>query len=395
MNGKASVWNRVASKTIHFRARSAVGSGIALLCALAVSTQAQAVGPVSVQNLVTDDQTVNPAQIADSDLVNAWGVSYFPTGPFWVSDNGSHVSTLYSVNPTTNVTSKVNLTVSIPGEGSVTGQVFNGGSQFNGNPFLFVSEDGTVSGWRMALGTNAEALAALNGIYKGVTMSTINGNSYLYAANFRNGTVDVIKGAASAPNLSGTGTFTDPDPNHDLTGFAPFNVENIDGQIYVTYAKQDADHEDDVAGAGNGVIDKFDLQGNFVERFATGGVLNSPWGMAIAPSSFGAIAGDLLVGNFGDGKINVFDPKTGKLIGTLTKGDGSDVQIEGLWALIAGNGTNAGSAQNIFFSAGPGDEAHGLFGVLSAVPEPGTYMLFGFGLSALWFARRRLTDRAS
>jgi uncharacterized protein (TIGR03118 family) len=389
MQRTAAVSKSLVSNAARYCLRIAAGFSVALLCALGVGAPAQAVGPVSVQNLVTDDQTVNPAQIADPALVNPWGVSYFPTGPFWVSDNGSHVSTLYQVNPATNVTNKQGLTVTIPGEGSVTGQVFNGGSQFNGNPFLFVSEDGTISGWRNSLGTNAETLVALNGIYKGVTLSTINQNSYLYAANFRNGTVDVVKGAASAPNLSGTGNFTDPDPNHDLTGFAPFNVQNIGDQIYVTYAKQDAAHEDDVAGAGNGVINKFDLQGNFLGRFATGGALNSPWGMVIAPSSFGAIAGDLLVGNFGDGKINVFDPKTGQFIGTLTKGDGSDVEIEGLWALIRGNGGSAGSDQNIFFSAGPGDESHGLFGVLSAVPEPSTWALVGFGLSVLFYLRRR------
>jgi uncharacterized protein (TIGR03118 family) len=354
-----------------------------------------------VQNLVTDDQSVNAAPVTDSDLRNAWGVSYLPTGPFWVSDNASGLSTSYRVVPGTRVTTKIMIGtpsvsgISIPGAGNPTGQAVNIGSQFNqfnNDVFLFVSEDGTISGWRPALGATAETLVLHNdaNVYKGVTLANIGSNTYLYAANFRAGTVDVMKGNPSAPGLSGN--FTDPNLP---SGFAPFNVENIGSEIYVAYAKQKLpDKEDDDAGPGNGFLDRFSLQGEFLARVATGGALNSPWGMVIAPSSFGALAGDLLVGNFGDGKINVFDPKTGKFIGTLTKGDGSDVEIEGLWALIAGNGMNAGSDQEIFFTAGPGDETHGLFGVLFAVPEPRTYALLGVGLiSTAFFVRRRRSDR--
>jgi uncharacterized protein (TIGR03118 family) len=373
--------------------------GIALTCACAVSSPAQALGPVSVQNLVTDDQSVNSAQITDKDLVNPWGVSYTGTGPFWVSDNGTGKSTFYTVNPGTNATSKLTLppplsinAVQIPGAGNVTGQVFNSSSQFNSNLFLFVSEDGTVSGWRPALGANAETLvpANTNNVYKGVTLSTVGTNRYLYAANFKAGTIDVFKGNSGAPNL--TGNLTDPNLP---SGFAPFNVENIDNQIYVTYAKQDADKEDDVAGAGNGFVDKFNQQGQFLARVASGNPadpskgdpLNSPWGMVIAPSSFGALAGDLLIGNFGDGTIDVFD-KNNHFLGKLTKGDGNEVEIEGLWALIAGNDSLAGSTQSIFFTAGPGEEAHGLFGVL-AVPEPSSVALLSIGLSGLLVFRSR------
>ena len=399
MKDSASVCNEVISNNSRWPERGAIASAIALLGTLVMISPAQALGPVSVQNLVTDDQSVNPAPITDPDLRNAWGVSYLPTGPFWVSDNASGLSTIYRVVPATKVTTKIMIGtppvsgVTIPGAGTgnPTGQAANIGSQFNHDVFLFVSEDGTISGWRPALGTTAERLVTPNdaNVYKGVTLANIGTNTYLYAANFRAGTIDVLKGDPSAPSL--IGNFTDPNLP---SGFAPFNVENIGNEIYVTYAKQKLpDKEDDDAGPGNGFVDKFSPQGELLARIATGGVLNSPWGMVIAPSSFGALAGDLLVGNFGDGKINVFDLKTGKFIGTLTKGDGSDVEIEGLWALIAGNGMNAGSDQDIFFTAGPGDETHGLFGVLSAVPEPKTYALLGLGLmSTVFFVRRRRSE---
>ena len=333
MKDSVSGCNEVVSNSSRWRRRGAIGSAIALLGTLAMISPAQALGPVSVQNLVTDDQSVNPAQITDSDLRNAWGVSYLPTGPFWVSDNASGLSTIYRVAPDTKVTTKVMIGtpsvsgISIPGAGNPTGQAANMGSQFNNDVFLFVSEDGTISGWRPALGTTAERLVLADDakVYKGVTLANIGSNTYLYAANFRAGTIDVLKGDPSAPGLSGN--FTDPNLP---SGFAPFNVENIGNEIYVAYAKQKPDKEDDDAGPGNGFLDKFSLQGEFLARVATKGALNSPWGMVIAPSSFGALAGDLLVGNFGDGKINVFDPKTGKFLGTLTKGDGSDVEIEGL-----------------------------------------------------------------
>jgi len=187
-----------------------------------------------VNNLVTDDQSAHAAQITDPELVNAWGVSFGPTSPFWVSANGSGKSTLYVVNPLTQATTKVSLTVSIPGDGSVTGQVFNSNSasSFSGNNFLFVSEDGTVSGWRGALGTTAEnvALASSANVYKGAAFASISGNSYLYAANFRAGMIDVFKGTSGAPTLPGS--FTDPGLP---AGYAPFNVQNLNGTLNVIH----------------------------------------------------------------------------------------------------------------------------------------------------------------
>ena len=348
-----------------------------------------------VTNLVTDDQSAHSAQITDAGLVNAWGVSFGPTSPFWVSANGTGTSTLYAVNPSTQETAKVNLTVSIPGNGSVTGQVFNSSpaSSFGGNNFLFVSEDGTVSGWRGALGTTAETLAIASSanVYKGSAFASVGGNSYLYAANFRAGTIDVFKGASGAPSL--TGSFTDPTLP---SGYAPFNVQNLNGTLYVTYALQDAMKHDELAGAGRGIVDSFDLQGNLLARVAAGGTLNAPWGLAIAPSSFGAMAGDLLVGNFGDGRITAFDAKTHAQRGQVLGPDGQPLSIDGLWALSPGNDGMGGSSHLLYFTAGPDGETHGLFGVLTPVPEPSSYalLLAGIGILGLWRQRRDWVERS-
>jgi uncharacterized protein (TIGR03118 family) len=341
---------------------------------------------VAVTNLVTDNQLVHPAQIADPDLVNPWGVSYLPGGPFWVSDNGKGKSTLYSVSPTTLATSKVGLTVTIPGAGSVTGQVANSTNNFNQNRFLFVSEDGTISGWRPALGTTAETLQTglSANVYKGAALASVGANTFLYAANFRAGTIDVVKGDPTAPNLSGN--FTDPNLP---AGYSPFNVQNLGDKIYVAYALRNAANDEEIPGAGNGIVDEFNAEGHLLHRIATGGNLNAPWGLAIAPPSFGELAGDLLVGNFGDGQIHAFDLNTRTFSGTLTDQASHPITIDGLWALMPGNNGAAGSAQQIFFSAGPDEESHGLFGVLVAVPEPSTYVLMALGLGGLCLLRVR------
>jgi uncharacterized protein (TIGR03118 family) len=340
----------------------------------------------SVTNLVTNDQTVNSALITDPFLKNAWGISHSTGSPFWVSDNAAGVATLYQVNPTTNATTKVTIGsppdpsggVVIPplGSGTPTGQVFNSASvtgAFNGDAFLFVSEDGTISGWRTAQGTTAEVLqtGTTANVYKGTTLDTTGGHSYLLAANFRAGAVDVSKGDAGAPALAGK--FLDPNLP---AGYAPFNIQTLGNMIYVTYALQDAAKHDDDPGAGHGFVSAFDLQGNFLGRIGAMGSLNSPWGLAIAPSSFGSVAGDLLVGNFGDGTINLFspDPATPGFLGQLSGVDGKPIAIDGLWGLITGNDGSGGSSQKIYFSAGPTGETNGLFGVIQ-VPEPNSMIL--------------------
>lgn len=358
------------------------------IAALASFSQPAAAITFSQTNLVTDNQGANAAQITDANLKNAWGIAASATSPFWVSDNGTGVSTVYQVNPATNATVKQALTVTIPNAGNVTGQVFNGNAAaFNGDRFLFVSEDGTISGWRAALVSTAEILQAGSAanVYKGTTAATIGPDSYLYAANFRAGTIDVVKGTGGAPNL--TGNFIDPGLP---AGYAPFNIQNLNGQLYVTYALQDGTKTDDVAGAGNGFVSVFDLQGTFISRVASHGTLNSPWGLAIAPTSFGAFAGDLLVGNFGDGTINAFNLAGNSFVGQLLGANGNPLAIDGLWGLAVGNNASAGSSQSIYFSAGPNGEVNGLFGVLSAIPEPATFLLMGLGIVLMPALSRRI-----
>jgi uncharacterized protein (TIGR03118 family) len=356
-------------------------SEILIFTALAFFSQAAtATTSFSRINLVTDDQTINAAKINDPNLINAWGISYSSTGPFWVSDNGKGVSTLYTVNPVTNATLQSPLIVTIPGNGSVTGQVFNPSTDpkvFNGNRFIFVSEDGTVSGWRGALGTTAETLNAGSptNIYKGVAEATVSGNSYIYAANFGTGGIDVNKGTTTAPDLSGN--FTDPNLPTD---YAPFNIQNLGDKLYVTYALHTLGSGDEKPGPGLGYVDVFSTQGDLLGRIGSGGTLNAPWGLAIAPTSLGEFAGDLLVGNFGDGKINAFNLAKNTFDGQLTGTDGKPLSIDGLWALTIGNDGSAGSSKALYFSAGPNNEAHGLFGTVAAIPVPAAVWLFGSAL---------------
>ena len=312
------------------------------------------------------------AQVTDSNLVNAWGMSFSATSPFWISDNGTGLSTLYAVTNDSSgapVVKPQSLVVAIPGDGTPTGQFFDGTGSFNGDVFIFVSEDGTISGWRGALGNMAETLVVgvTNNVYKGVTMTTTADGPLLLAANFRQGTVDVYD-----TNLTLVSQFTDP---HAPKGFAPFNVQSIDGTIFVTFAKQDQFKHDDVAGAGNGLIDILDPNNGKFRRFATGrnaggklDEINSPWGLAVSPKGFGPHGDQLLVGNFGSGTIMAFD-EFGSFLGLLQSTDKDPVVIDGLWAFAFGNGANVGDANTLFFTAGPDGENHGLFGSLSPAPK--------------------------
>jgi uncharacterized protein (TIGR03118 family) len=344
------------------------------LLALSSPLPAHAATTFTQTNLVTNNPVANPATLSDPSLVNPWGVSMSPTSPFWVSDNGTHVATLYNVDPATQATSKAALTVSILGDGSVTGQAANpaaASGAFNGDTFLFVNEDGTISGWRAALGTNAEVLklSLPSNAYKGAAVASIGADTYLYAANFRTGTIDVLKGSIGSPSLPGS--FTDPVLP---AGFAPFNIQNLAGKLYVAYAKTTPSSIDETAGPGLGVVDAFDFNGIFLGRVASQGTLNAPWGLTIAPASFGEFAGDLLVGNFGDGRISAFNLANNSFAGQLNSPNNLPLSIPGLWALTTGNGTLAGSANAVYFSAGPNNQTNGLFGVLT-VPEPATLLL--------------------
>jgi uncharacterized protein (TIGR03118 family) len=323
-------------------------------------------------NLVSDLPGV--AVLQDTNLVNAWGISFGPATPFWISDNGTGLSTLYAVtNDSSGVTHvvKQGLQVKIPGAGNPTGQAFNTVGGFNGDLFLFVSEDGTISGWRGALGTTAEVLVPANAsnIYKGMTLAKTSTGPVLLAANFKNGTVDVY-----GTNSVLIGQFADPKAP---LGFAPFGIQSISNLVFVTFAKQDADKEDDVAGRGNGLIDVFDPATGMFHRFATGSAaggkvkeMNSPWGIALAPTSFVNHGAQLLVGNFGSGTIMSFD-SNGNFRGTLQPEHGPQIVIDGLWALSFGNGTRAGDPAKLYFTAGPAGESHGLFGSLEAIKHGG------------------------
>ncbi len=334
-------------------------------------------GPLSFyeqHNLVSDGAV--PADLVDAALVNAWGLVASATSPWWVADNGTDSSTLY--NGSTGA--KLSLRVSVPS--APTGVVFNGGTGFvvtSGSTsgaarFIFATEEGTILGWSPSVAPTQAVVAVDNSaggaVYKGLAIASTAAGDRLYATNFHAGTVDVFD-AAYHPVLGG---FTDAALP---PGYAPFGIRHLGGTIYVTYALQDADKHDDVAGVGHGFVNAFDTEGNLLRRVASTGRLNSPWGLAVAPADFGTFSGDLLVGNFGDGHINAFDPGhfrgDGELRprGQLHAADGPPITIDGLWAIAFGNGAAAGPTNALFFTAGPFGEAHGLFGKVVVTTAPG------------------------
>jgi uncharacterized protein (TIGR03118 family) len=329
-------------------------------------------------NLVSDQ--AGKANLTDTDLVNAWGLAASPGtnaspgSPLWVADNGSDKATLYAGASATSV-SKVPLVINVTGA-APTGQVFNSDasafvvSDSHGNSgsslFLFDTENGTIDGWSPGVnpnGSNPSTVTEVardngaNAVYKGLAIAKSSVGTTLYATNFRSGRVEAYDSTFTPVELPG-GLFVDPKLP---AGYGPFGIAVIRGKLYVSFAKQDATLHDDVAGRGNGFVDVFGRNGKFIQRLITRGALDSPWGMALAPASFGQFGGDLLVGNFGDGHINVYDPTTGRRLGQLRGSNGQPIFIDGLWGLMFGNGNAAGTGQ-LLFSAGPDGESHGLLG---------------------------------
>ncbi len=330
-------------------------------------------------NLVSD---TGGAPVTDTNLRNAWGLVHGPTTPWWISDNASGLSTVYDVSTTP--TTIRNIVVTIP---SAPGQATSGtptGVMFNGSPtdflvapgkpavFIFVTEDGTISAWNPGVNASHAVLKfppvenpSLNqsAVYKGATIVEIDGKKYLLVANFHSGQIEMFNSAFQPVDV----------PKHMFRdekikkGFAPFNIQGIGPNVYVTYAKQDADAHDDVPGAGLGFVDVFRADGELLLRLQHGDWLNAPWGVTLAPADFGEFSHAVIVGNFGDGTIVAFNPVSGEFLGNMLTPGGATLAIDGLWGLGFGNGGASGPGNALFFSAGPNDEMDGLFGMLTPI----------------------------
>jgi uncharacterized protein (TIGR03118 family) len=332
-----------------------------------------------VHNLVSD--LPGMADTMDPNLVNPWG-NGFGQSPFWIGNNGSGTSTLYNGYGVANA-----LIVQIPSAGGgtsggpVSGVIFSGGAGFNvvaGSPasFLFCAEDGVISGWNFALdATHARIMldnSASGAVYKGCALGATATGPVFYAANFNSGNIDVFD-----VNLKPIPSYAFANPSIPA-GFAPFNIQAFGSNLYVTYAKQDAEKHDDVAGAGNGYVAEFDMVGNLVANLVAMGPLNSPWGLAISPAGFGAFPNALLVGNSGDGNINAYNQVTGTLLGALKMVDaaGNAVAYPGLWSISFGSGAQSEDPGTLYFTAGIGGgpnndpvESHGLLGSIQPAPQ--------------------------
>jgi uncharacterized protein (TIGR03118 family) len=342
-------------------------------------------------NLVSDIPGL--ARLTDTNLVNPWGIAFSATSPVWVSDNGTGVSTLYDRDGTPR---SLVVTVAPPagsaGPATPTGMIRNNTSAFvvtsgtNSGPSIFIwsTEDGTVSGWNPAVDPTHSILmvdhSASGAVYKGIAEAVdSSSNQFLYVANFHDGVVEKYDA-----NFNFVSSFTD---TNLPAGYAPFGIRNVNGRLFVTFALQNAEKHDDVAGAGNGFVDVFDLDGNVVRTFAANGTLNSPWGIALAPDNFGRFGKALLVGNFGDGRINAFDLSSGAFLGQLSDRRDDPITIDGLWGLSFGTmpatpgdsmeeGHESDEAEVheaeddvhtltvLYFTAGINNEADGLFGFI-------------------------------
>ncbi len=380
--------NRRIAYAFSSLALAACGPGSSSSTSSAIAQQGQTL--YVQRNLVSDGFVT--AERTDPNLVNAWGITHLPGSPWWVSDNGANVATLYDGNgvPQFGVPP---LVVSVTGAGgspadptgvvgnATTGFVVSSGGASGPARFIFASEDGTISGWNpnvpppvppatrstetVVVVDNSSPLPDTGAVYKGIAKASTAAGDRLYAANFRDARVEVFD-STFAP-VSSPGAFVDPGIP---AGFAPFGIAAIAGQIVVTYAMQDSHRHDDVAGPHLGFVSAFTTEGELVGRIASAGKLNSPWGLALAPDGFGAFSGLLLVGNFGDGHIIAYQMSPGVDQGRYLLGQSGPIVIDGLWGLGFGNGAAAGPTNALFFAAGPDGEAHGLFGRIDPAPGP-------------------------
>jgi uncharacterized protein (TIGR03118 family) len=336
-------------------------------------------------NLVSDGSVT--ADHVDPNLVNGWGVAFNPFGFVWVANNGTGTSTLYD-----GAGSPQSLVVQIPtpsanSGGNPTGIVFNGSSGFvvtaaaasGPSRFIFATEDGVIAGWAPNVDATHAIVAVDNStstgaIYKGLALSAGGNGQLLYAADFHNAKVDVFDSSFAPVDLAASAKGNANTPFHDSripAGFAPFGIQAIGGDIYVTYAQQDDDKEDEVAGRGLGYVDVYDPNGALLHRVASRGNLNAPWGVALAPAGFGVFSNTLLIGNFGDGTINAYETVLNFPLGQLKGPDHRPLKIDGLWGLAFGNGLANQPVNTLFFAAGPDDEAHGLYGRLDPASASG------------------------
>jgi uncharacterized protein (TIGR03118 family) len=329
-----------------------------------------------VRNLISDQAGV--ADLTDPNLVNGWGIAISAASPFWICDGGTGLSTVYTASASAFSISATKAAIPPSSSGankvctgiianSVTTSFLVGPAPGRGPNFIFATEGGTLSGWASAVDPlNAQMAvdnSATGAVYKGLAM--VGGATpQLYVANFKTGTIDVFDGTWKPVTLA-AGAFTDPAVP---AGFAPFNVQNLGGKLYVTYAKQGASKTFDAPGVGNGYVDVYDTTGKLLQHLTEKGNLNSPWGVQIAPATFGRFGGALLVGNFGDGMINAYDTTTGTWLGTLTDQNGKNLVIDGLWGLQFGNGGSGGDVNSLYFTAGPSQQRHGMFGIIVSNP---------------------------
>ena len=358
--------------------QSAIGTLAATAAVLAFSASARADDPTPTgyeQHVLVSDGSV-PADHTDPNLVNAWGIVFNPTAFVWVANNGTGTSTLYDGSGNAN-----QLVVTLPAvngdeTGNPTGIAFSAGNDFvvtNGTTngparFIFAAENGTLSGWAPNVDTTHAIIAvnrsAQHAVYKGVALGGNGAGHLLYATDFHNGHVDVFDGTFNPVNVPGG--FAD---RQLPAGYAPFGIQNVNGDIIVTFAKRQREGDDERAGQGLGIVDAFDANGTLISRLVTHGQLNAPWGIALAPLGFGRFGGALLIGNFGDGTINAFDPRNGNFLGTLKDTNHKPLHVDGIWGMAFGNGVLGQKADTLFFAAGPHDEAGGAYGMITAVEQ--------------------------